>query len=66
MDSLDERRSWVRSSKCAGGDCVEVMIVGPEDVAMRDSKDPDAGTLRFAARSWEAFLSRIGAGEFDL
>jgi len=60
----DSRDTWVRSSRCVGGDCVEVRIT-PDGVAVRDSKDVAAGVLTFEAGAWSAFLADIREGGFD-
>jgi hypothetical protein len=57
--------AWRKSSRSAGaGACVEVAEV-PGGVAVRDSKDPDGPTLRFAEQSWRAFVGAVRAGSFD-
>jgi len=45
--------------------CVEVGFVTAE-VLMRDSKDPDGPILHFTTAEWNAFVSGVKAGEFDL
>jgi hypothetical protein len=67
MDLLQQpsQPAWRRSTKCAGGDCVEIRIAG-EEVAMRDSKNPDAAILQFSGEGWQAFVAAIQDGEFDL
>lgn len=67
MDLLQQPSpsAWRRSSRCAGGDCVEIRIAGGE-VAMRDSKHPDAAILQFSGDGWQAFVAAVRAGEFDL
>jgi Domain of unknown function (DUF397) len=67
MDLLQQpsQPAWRRSSRCAGGDCVEIMIAG-EEVAMRDSKNPDDAILRFSGAGWQAFVAAVQAGEYDL
>jgi xanthine/CO dehydrogenase XdhC/CoxF family maturation factor len=54
--------SWRRSTKCVGGECVEVMVLD-DAVAMRDSKNPDAGALRFDRGAWSQFLAAVRDGE---
>jgi hypothetical protein len=49
-----------------GGNCVEVAFNLPGIVAVRDSKNPAAGTLVFTPETWRAFISEAHAGEFDL
>ncbi|MGV9680824.1 DUF397 domain-containing protein [Nocardia sp. NPDC003482] len=34
-------------------------------MAVRDSKNPDGPALIFAPAEWDAFTSRVCAGEFD-
>lgn len=36
----------------------------PETTAVRDSKDPDDGTLAFNIRRWQSFLSAIKADHY--
>ena len=56
--------SWRRSSfSSSGAECVEVASVGrPGVVAVRDSKDPAAPTIR---ADLGALLSAARAGRFD-
>jgi hypothetical protein len=35
-------------------------------VLVRDTKDPDGGTLLFTPADWSSFLNGVRAGEFDL
>lgn len=56
---------WRRSSKCAGGSCVEASLLDGQ-VAMRDSKDANGQVLLFSASEWHAFLAGVRKGEFDL
>lgn len=55
---------WTRSSKCSGGQCVEVAKVG-DQYLIRDSKNSDAGSLTFDEAGWTAFMRGVAAGEFD-
>lgn len=56
---------WVTSSRSANGDqCVAVAMV-PGTVAVRDSKQPDQGQLRFDPGSWADFVEAVKKGEFD-
>ncbi|MEV5887809.1 DUF397 domain-containing protein [Nonomuraea fuscirosea] len=48
-----------------GGGCVEVAF-GENGVGLRDSKNPAGPTLNFSNSEWDAFLSGVYAGEFDL
>ena len=56
---------WRRSSRCSGGNCVEIGFVGSR-VAMRDSKEGQAAVLLFSSSEWHAFLRGVRNGEFDL
>lgn len=55
---------WRRSSFCHSGECIEV-AVRDGMVLMRDSKAPRAGTLRFSADEFDAFVRGAAAGEFS-
>lgn len=48
---------WIKSSYSggAGGNCVEVALC-PAAVHIRDSKDPDKGTLSVSPAAWSAFV----------
>lgn len=48
------------------GQCVEVALTEDGTVAVRDSKDPLAATLKFTADEWSAFINGAKGGEFDL
>lgn len=48
---------WRKASHSAGdGACVEVALVNGR-VAVRDSKNPSGGWLRYRARTWQDFTS---------
>ncbi|MFE3502974.1 DUF397 domain-containing protein [Kitasatospora sp. NPDC059160] len=53
---------WFKSSYCDDKEfaCVEIRVVGPGAVAVRDSTDPDGPVLAFPAESWTAFLRMAG------
>lgn len=58
---------WHKSSRSnggGGGNCVEVAGL-PDQVLMRDSKDPTGPVLAFTRPEWSAFLVGVRAGEFD-
>lgn len=50
---------WRKSSysTAQGQDCVE--LAASQTVAVRDSKNPDAATLRFTLREWRSFAERV-------
>ncbi|WP_372666704.1 DUF397 domain-containing protein [Amycolatopsis kentuckyensis] len=52
--------TW-RKSSYSGEEtaCVEVRLAGLSQI--RDSKDPAGGTLSVTTRSWDAFVTRLGA-----
>lgn len=57
---------WHKSARSgANGDCVEVADNLPHVVAVRDSKDPDGGTLTFSPAVWSSFVDSVKDGEFD-
>jgi hypothetical protein len=57
--------TWFKSSYSNGqGECVEVAITG-DQVAMRDSKNPEGGALLFTAEAWGAFVGGVIDGEFS-
>ncbi len=56
--------AWRRSTRCSGGQCVEVAKVG-DQVLLRDSKNPQQTPLTFSADGWDAFTLGLSAGEFD-
>ncbi|GAA1591216.1 DUF397 domain-containing protein [Actinoplanes couchii] len=57
---------WHKSTRSGNGECVEVAGNLPGIVALRDSKDRAGTTLVFGHAEWEAFLTGVRAGEFDL
>lgn len=60
------RLEWRKSSRSTNqGDCVELAGLRP-GVAVRDSKNPGGGLLRFDAAAWARFARRAKAGDLDL
>jgi hypothetical protein len=49
---------WKKSSKSAGGNCVEVAMVATA-VLVRDSKAPTEGGLTFSSDSWASFIQAV-------
>ncbi|MEU7938860.1 DUF397 domain-containing protein [Microbispora bryophytorum] len=56
---------WRISSRCSGGNCVQFSQVNG-GIALRDSKNPNAGTLFYSAQEWHAFLAAAKAGAYDV
>jgi Domain of unknown function (DUF397) len=57
--------AWRRAAACQDFGCVEVATLGPDGVALRDSKNPSKGAHVFDAKEWAAFITGVKAGEFD-
>ena len=54
---------WRKASASGGeGNCVEVAQLPSGAKAVRDSKDPDRGLLRFTASEWAAFRAGVLGG----
>ena len=57
---------WRKASASGGeGNCVEVAQLPGGDRAVRDSKDPCRGFLRFTAAEWAAFRAGALGGHAD-
>jgi hypothetical protein len=58
------RAIWRKSSHSSptSNNCVEVARNLPGVVAVRDSKDPYGGALRFSPDEWKTFLEGIRTG----
>jgi Domain of unknown function (DUF397) len=54
---------WRRSSRCSGGQCIEVAKVA-DQYLIRDSKRPELQPLSFTEEEWIAFTQGVAAGEF--
>jgi hypothetical protein len=63
MEHLTWRTSTYSSGQ--GGNCVEIADLPNGARAVRDSKNPDGGHLRFTAAQWSAFAAAVRGGEFD-
>ncbi|AEW96742.1 MULTISPECIES: DUF397 domain-containing protein [Streptomycetaceae] len=56
-DCVEVAVNWTKSSYSGsdGGDCVEVATC-PSAIHIRDSKDPDGGTLTVSPEAWASFV----------
>lgn len=64
MANLSRTTTWRKSSHCANNTCVEVAILDNQ-VAVRDSKDPEGSFLLFSREEWTSFLNGARDGEFE-
>ena len=57
---------WMMSSRSSGngGSCVEARRYSGA-IEVRNSKSPDAGSVRFTLEEWDSFLDGAKKGEFD-
>ncbi|WP_033284808.1 DUF397 domain-containing protein [Streptomyces sp. NRRL F-525] len=57
---------WRKASASgAEHDCVEIAQLPAGAKAVRDSKDPDRGLLRFTASEWAAFRAGVLGGHAE-
>jgi hypothetical protein len=61
----DEIDSWRKSTASGDAGCVEVHI-GAERICVRDTKNRPGTFLTFTHQEWQAFLTGVRLGEFDL
>ena len=60
MNHDDVTTPWRKSSYSnSGANCVEVARTCSGQVAVRDSKDPDAPVLSFSPDEWQTFITKI-------
>jgi len=59
----DSQVLWRKCIVCAGGECLEVAILG-ERVLLRSSRDPGL-QLRLTHAEWREFVVGVRDGEFD-
>lgn len=58
--------AWRKSSfSGSNGECVETATVSDGTIAVRNSNNPEAGTLRFRRSEIAAWIAGCKAGEFD-
>ncbi|HWS33091.1 MAG TPA: DUF397 domain-containing protein [Actinoplanes sp.] len=55
---------WRKSTHSSSSACVEV-APRPDQIMVRDSKDPGGPVLTFDRRAWVDFIDGAKAGEFD-
>jgi len=56
---------WRKSSYSSdSANCVEVAMM-PDQIRVRDSKNPDLAALSYAAESWRTFIVAVRAEAFD-
>lgn len=68
MMKLDEKfrkSSFTPAYPQAPYHCVEVAL-DEDTVRVRDTKNPNSGTLTFTHKEWDAFIKGVKSGEFDL
>jgi uncharacterized protein DUF397 len=56
--------SWQKSSLSAPSGCAEVAHV-PNEVWIRDSKNPDGPVLRCTHERWASFIAGLRGDEFE-
>jgi hypothetical protein len=64
------RATWRKSSfsgsgDTGGGNCVEIAPVADGAIAVRNSKQPDAGVVFLTSAEMAAWIKGCKAGEFD-
>lgn len=58
--------AWAASSLSLGnGNCVEVSGLDADAILVRNSRDPEGGTLSFTQAEWDAFIGGVKNDEFD-
>lgn len=60
-----EAEGWRKSSLSGDGNCVEVRLTA-DRVQVRDTKNHQGALLTFTHNEWQAFLTGVRLGEFDL
>jgi hypothetical protein len=56
---------WRKSSFSGLNGCLEIAVLPKGEVALRDSKHPEAGHFTYTAEEWWAFVMGVRNGEFD-
>ncbi|MEU4217212.1 DUF397 domain-containing protein [Actinoplanes sp. NPDC026623] len=63
-ETVDDTKSWRRSTFCADTGCVEIAVDG-DRILMRDSKDISLPHLSFDRVAWAHFIDEISRGGFQ-
>ena len=70
MNSYFEKDSHFKKSlacpPCINVACVAVAISPNQEVAVRNSSDPQKTTLVFTRDEWDAFIKGVKDGDFDV
>ncbi len=62
---MNTHGEWIKASaSVSSGECVE-MSRAPDQIRVRDSKDPAGPVLRFTPAEFAAWLDGARRGEFD-
>ncbi|MGX6604306.1 DUF397 domain-containing protein [Micromonosporaceae bacterium Da 78-11] len=56
---------WRKSQQCGSSSCVEV-ATADDQFFVRDSKNPEVEPLSFSRSEWQAFVTGVREGDFDL
>jgi hypothetical protein len=64
--SNDTNTAWIMSSRSSGngGSCVQARR-HEGLIEVRNSKNPEAGSVRFTVEEWDSFLDGARKGDFD-
>jgi hypothetical protein len=66
MADTGNQPNWRKSSRCHGGECIEIAAEGQSVLLRRSAADtPPTGILRVSAAEWNTFEHAIRQGEFD-
>ena len=57
--------TWVRSSFCVGGECVEVAQLADGQVGLRNSRELSVPAHVYTRGEWDAFVAGVKNGDFD-
>ncbi|MEO3753574.1 DUF397 domain-containing protein [Streptomyces sp. B6B3] len=61
-----DRNAWFKSSYSpANGDCVEIKVVDPTSIGIRDSTDPAGARLHIRTDVWTSFSRAVASGQFQ-